>query len=245
MSGFLHGLVARAAGRAAEAPARPRRAPRFLPDDVGLDIGGAVPHGAGRPPVDSGATPPHPRPPGDAATDTRPRRRADAKIPPAGNVDRIVSDARAKPHRPELARSPRAEADAPERPQMTRATRGNPAEPLAVVRANTLSSDTPAASARAASPRRSAATQADGSRDTAPEPAVRAVPVLRTEPQLALRALPEPRIEVHIGRVELRSARPPQPPPRPASPAPGQRPAQVRGFDRLATARRYLDRTAR
>jgi hypothetical protein len=53
--------------------------------------------------------------------------------------------------------------------------------------------------------------------------------VVPAEPQ----ASEEPRIEVRIGRIELRSA--PPPPPAPA-------PAARRGFEEFASKRRYQDR---
>jgi hypothetical protein len=46
----------------------------------------------------------------------------------------------------------------------------------------------------------------------------------------------EPRIEVHIGRVEVRFAQTPSPP------SPVRQPSRPRGFNEYALARRYLDR---
>jgi hypothetical protein len=56
------------------------------------------------------------------------------------------------------------------------------------------------------------------------------------------RAAPEhaPQIEVRIGRVEVR--RPPEPEPAEWSATVPQPTAAAAGFDRLAAARRYLDR---
>ena len=55
---------------------------------------------------------------------------------------------------------------------------------------------------------------------------------------LSVRA--EPRVEVRIGRVEVRRAPPPPPAHAPARAAPT--PPARRGFDDLAAARRYVDR---
>jgi hypothetical protein len=53
-----------------------------------------------------------------------------------------------------------------------------------------------------------------------------------------------PRVEVRIGRVEIRSPRAPEPW-RPVEPVPVERPAPPDPFAGLAAARRYVDRARR
>jgi hypothetical protein len=81
---------------------------------------------------------------------------------------------------------------------------------------------------------------------SAPQPLVpRTVvkPIGNPSPPLPLAR--EPRVEVHIGRIEVAGpSRPPAPPPLVPRPTASRMRGLPRGFERLAPARRYVDRSS-
>jgi hypothetical protein len=228
VSGYLHGLVARASGAplADVSSARARRPPRF--------------------PI--GAAGAEPTVTGPASAEAGPGRALDAPV----------------------VAMPRAERDDDRRPEVavgelrvhrTARDRAETAAPMAAVQPTAAAPALTAATA--APPPASAPAHADGPaphrvrarpHDLVPDehdPGSAAQPpaTVRLRPAPAPAPAPAtpttaPRIEVHIGRVEVR--RPAVPAPRawsrgdagPSRPAP-------RGFGELAAARRYVDRLAR
>ena len=229
MTGFLEGLAARAAGRAAEAPVKPWSGPRFLPDDLG--VGTASPDS--EPGCKRAWSEPDSAAPGPAVETPR-QREAGPRTVQGPAPERSAGEATAGRRSPSVSPDPQV-TDEPA--QVARAARPatRPEHPATVLR----TCPAPNGEIPAPSPPRRDPPQAPSA--PTPRPSARRT---RDLIQAPLRPPAEPRIEVHIGRIELRAPRPPQPPPRPA-PARSDRDTHVHGFDRLATARRYVDRTPR
>ena len=238
MTGFLEGLAARAAGRAAEAPVRPWSGPRFLPDDLGVGTAStaAEPDPAWAQSERESIAPGSTASPQLAAAEAHRQLKDGPRTVQGEAPDRSAGDATAVRRSPSLLPDRRVDDDESMRARRERAASpATPPEHPATVRRGHPASE---GDAPAPSPPRSERPEPESPRASSPKSSPRG------PQQLPVRPPPEPRIEVHIGRVELRAPRPPQPPPRPAAARAG-RDAHVHGFDRLATARRYVDRTPR
>jgi hypothetical protein len=224
VSGYLHGLVARTSGApvADAASARARRPPRFPIGAAGGAPTVADPESReGRPGRALGA--PATALPRGERFDDEPRVEVALAEP---RVVRTVAG-RPAPAAPSAAAPSPAAAPAPTTappPTRTRAHVEDPAPPRVRARPHDVVPD---------------------ERDSGSAPQPPATVRLRPAPAPAPAApTTPPRIEVHIGRVEVR---------RPAAPAPAP-PAQgdagpsrraPRGFGELAAARRYVDRLGR
>ena len=250
MSGFLNAVVAR--GRQDGSAVRPRQEFQFLPGDFGLGRIGGRP-GTSRAPAltDEGA--------GSAAAASvvgaehalAPLGDEHAAWSPAGEGARGAhhNDRKGDP-------VPHATASDWQRRNASAATAQQPASASSVDAPHAPTtvaapSDMPVAGVSArhpdgiipavdwvAPPRQPTPTATPYATPAAP------IAPLPTRTQALPHGRAEPRIEVHIGRVELHAPRPPQASPRPvprrSAPAP-----RMRGFEQLATARRYLDRFPR
>ena len=223
MSGYLHGLVARASGAPLPdaSSARARRPLRFpiVAADGEPTVTDAGSHlaGLGRA-LESPATPQHRERDDDRGLTVRERPVAPS---PAD---------RAAPAADALAAPPIAAA-----PALTAATTAPPAR-------------APARTDGFVSPRVPARPH-DGPSDAGyPEPAPQPPTTVRLRPAPAP-APPTPttppRIEIHIGRVEVRRPAPPAPAPPAWSRGDADPSPAPRGFGELAAARRYVDRLER
>jgi hypothetical protein len=231
MSGYLERLVARNAGTGVHGamPARLDRTPRFPPP--GLEPAGTRSRSAdGRRPL----------------------------TPPAERPRTIMAHRPAGPQRLEPASAPRDAGSSarPSRepaPPRERGGRPLPAprhEPPPAPEPTTPSVDPVRMAAAAPSPESAPRPAAPPTPVTQPpEPtelpsleisrAAPGLPIVRTEQQAG--SHPEPRIEVHVGRVEIIRPRAPQP--RPSTPPAPRR--SESGLGSLAASRRYVDRLVR
>lgn len=220
MSGYLHGLVARASGApVADASARARRPPRF-------PIGGA----AGGEPVASEVEGREGRPGRLLEPPATSRARDERRPEIAVGVPRVARAADTRATTP--ARVPAAPPTvvAPPLPATTIA----PAPAPAAERSDDV-----------AAPRVRVRLHDVLPDERRPEPAAERISTVRIRPAPAPAThTPPPRIEVHIGRVEVRRPAAPALPARSQGDAGPSRPAP-RGFGELAAARRYVDRLAR
>lgn len=224
MSGYLHGLVARASGAPIPdaSSARPRRSLRF---PIGAVAGDPTAADAERRDARVG------RAPNPPATPLPRPERSDDRSPVVGeSAAALMAGDRPAPAAPMSAAHPTTVA-----PAITTVTT---AQPPASAPAHADGSAPPRVRTRP--------------HDVLPD---ERHPELALPPPAAIRLRPAPapgpatpttppRIEVHIGRVEVRRPATPVPTGRAERHAGPSRPAP-RGFGELAAARRYVDRLAR
>ncbi len=223
MSGYLSSVAARGRG-AGDAGPRAQRTPRFLPR-APSQARADVPAG-----YEGVSTPGVPRVDEPTAATGLRAEGTPARPHPAAGPARVVSTrSLAREQAPQMA--PPAAGARPESDRTASIVRAGAdavrqdagaSRPVATTLAETVA---PSPSPRAAVLR--------------PRPTVRPLPGPQGQ-------APAPRIEVHVGRVEVRAPRPAARPqiraPRAAPPRP---PAGQRGFGELAAARRHVDRIAR
>jgi hypothetical protein len=235
VSGFVRTLAARAVGETAGPAVTARRKP-FFPPPLAESTGEAAREGRGdrRPPPSESrnATPvatvvfaPTPAAPTPREAAARPQP-VQKTVGPARNSVRAAPRDVAVPGPPAFVENaPRTEATAagaaravPEPARERPPLRPAPTEP------------------RPAASRESLSAAVTVRSDVQPASVMR--PVAARVPDLPVR--PEPRIDVHIDRIEIRaSPAPQQPPRRPPAARPSEPP---RSFARLAAARRHVDR---
>lgn len=229
MSGYLERLVARNAGTGVPdaTPARLDRTPRFPPP--GLEPAGTRNQSADeRQPL----TPPAERP-----KTTTHRASGSHRLDPASAPRDADSSARPPREPSPPGERRRRPPPAPRHEPPAGPESGTPS--IAPVQMTTAAQRPVSAPRPAASP----ATVAQPPEPTE-SPALRisraapTLPTAGTEQQAGSHR--EPRIEVHVGRVEIIRPRAPQPPP-PTPPAPRR---SESGLGRLAASRRYVDRLA-
>jgi hypothetical protein len=243
VTGFVHGLVARAMGAAPSPAAQARRVPQFpLPQPA------------------AGSEPRAERPAAHTRPETVPDRRAEPK--PFRLARPVAAPAPTTPRRRTIA-APRSEIRSVVRvePSPSRAPavpderRASPAPPEPDLRAPVAE---PVVAVRVSPPKRTAEVPGPARPDAQPAvvpeaahgeprtPTVRAAVEARrpADPPLPLPSAPvraEPRVRVRIGRVEVRRPSPPESITR-LERASAPMPAVPRGFVELAAARRYVDR---